>query len=327
MRLYINYETTDEPWGGINSFIRSFKEYVYSNRKDIELLPDMDAKTDLFFMSASYYAPGKEISTDYIKQIIKNRKKIYNKIFKKNQIKIIHRLDGLRAIYNGEFIPNDQLQIDLSHLADRIIFQSKFSLENFQKYGEYNKYTIINNGVNQDIFNSNGKQFYKNGKLKILSSSWSTSLNKGFQTIADFSENPEIESIFVGRWNETIGKKNVKIIPPSNRYELAKLYKEADVFLFPAKNDPCPNVVLEAMSCGLPVIYNNSGGTPELASSYGIPLPQEINTDSIDHLIESIKKKYDEIVPKILNDNKRFSIATIAERYLDYFRKVLKNEN
>ena len=48
------------------------------------------------------------------------------------------------------------------------------------------------------------------------------------------------------------------------------LYKSSDVFLHPSENDNCPNVVLEAMSSGLPIIYHNSGGTPEIASDYGV---------------------------------------------------------
>ena len=31
-----------------------------------------------------------------------------------------------------------------------------------------------------------------------------------------------------------------------------------------AHNDPCPNTVLEALSCALPVVYSNTGGVPEL---------------------------------------------------------------
>ena len=28
--------------------------------------------------------------------------------------------------------------------------------------------------------------------------------------------------------------------------------------------DPCPSYLVEAMSCGLPILYSNSGGLPEI---------------------------------------------------------------
>ena len=31
--------------------------------------------------------------------------------------------------------------------------------------------------------------------------------------------------------------------------------------------DPCPNTVIEALSCGLPVLYSKSGGLPELVNN------------------------------------------------------------
>ena len=42
------------------------------------------------------------------------------------------------------------------------------------------------------------------------------------------------------------------------------IYGRAHVLLHTKVNDPCPNVVLEAMACGLPVVYPASGGTVEL---------------------------------------------------------------
>ena len=31
--------------------------------------------------------------------------------------------------------------------------------------------------------------------------------------------------------------------------------------------DPCPNTVIEALSCGLPILYSASGGVPEIVGN------------------------------------------------------------
>jgi glycosyltransferase involved in cell wall biosynthesis len=53
------------------------------------------------------------------------------------------------------------------------------------------------------------------------------------------------------------------------------LYRRADMLLHPKVNDPCPNVVLEALACGLPVVHSATGGTPELVGEAGIGVPSD----------------------------------------------------
>ena len=48
------------------------------------------------------------------------------------------------------------------------------------------------------------------------------------------------------------------------------VYRRAHVLLHPKVNDPCPNVVLEALACGVPVVHSESGGTPELVGEAGV---------------------------------------------------------
>jgi glycosyltransferase involved in cell wall biosynthesis len=47
--------------------------------------------------------------------------------------------------------------------------------------------------------------------------------------------------------------------------KIATWMNAADVFAFPSLHEGCPNVVLEALACGLPMVATNVGGIPEIA--------------------------------------------------------------
>ena len=54
------------------------------------------------------------------------------------------------------------------------------------------------------------------------------------------------------------------------------VYQQADAYVMLKHNDPCPNTVLEAMACGLPVVYSDTGGVHELVGEdSGIAVPCE----------------------------------------------------
>lgn len=324
VRALINYATTDKPWGGSNSFLSALKFYLKTS-DSINIVENVNENFDLMLLNTAYAAPGKYISLGSIRSFHKygypNYFRFLGNSLKKKSVKIILRLDGLRKFYSDTSnAKGDSIQLALIQYADAIIFQSKESLNQFKSIkGELPvPHFIIYNGVNQNIFNLKNKLFWNNNnKLNIFTTSWSTNLRKGFSDIASLSLLKDVTVNFVGKWPEEIGKRNVHIKPPMPQNLLAEEYKKNDIFFFPSRNEACPNVILEALACGLPVIYHTSGGTPEIASAYGVPLTNDIRED-----IKKLSADYVSIIKKIRADHHLFSIDYAGSKYAEVFHKV-----
>jgi glycosyltransferase involved in cell wall biosynthesis len=109
------------------------------------------------------------------------------------------------------------------------------------------------------------------------------------------------------------------------------VYRRAHVLLHPKVNDPCPNVVLEALACGLPVVHSASGGTPELVGEAGVgvgsdttwerdvpPAPDVLATG-----VEHVLGRLDELRVEARARAERFDFAPWAERHRQLFGSLV----
>jgi glycosyltransferase involved in cell wall biosynthesis len=76
-------------------------------------------------------------------------------------------------------------------------------------------------------------------------------------------DGPEREALNRLARNLGVGSRVVLAGPTSH---VAPFYALADVFVLPSLSEGSPNVLLEAMACGLPVVATRVGGVPEIAA-------------------------------------------------------------
>jgi teichuronic acid biosynthesis glycosyltransferase TuaC len=83
-----------------------------------------------------------------------------------------------------------------------------------------------------------------------------------------------MEKELVRRASDPDLKGRVQIAGSTSPQEIARWLAASNVFCLPSHSEGCPNVVIEALSCGRPVVASKVGGIPELLdSSCGILVP------------------------------------------------------
>jgi teichuronic acid biosynthesis glycosyltransferase TuaC len=80
--------------------------------------------------------------------------------------------------------------------------------------------------------------------------------------VGDGPDRPALES----RAEQLGVSDRLSILPVRPQAELKWLYSAADVLVLPSIREGWPNVLLEAMACGTPVVASDVGGVPEIVT-------------------------------------------------------------
>ena len=137
------------------------------------------------------------------------------------------------------------------------------------------------------------------------------------------SLHPDIIFLIVGsKTNEIEGPKNIIGLGVSN--EMPSLYNASDMMINLSNyGEGFPNVIGEAMSCGLPVMANDIGDTKKIIGTKGIIIDinnlRNIN-EKINYLISlsKLKNKKLQIRNHIIS---KFSISYMIDAYLKLYRE------
>lgn len=105
--------------------------------------------------------------------------------------------------------------------------------------------------------------------------------------------------------------------------ELPYFYQNADIFVFPSRKEGMPNVVLEAMSYGLPIVMTPCQGSDELIDENGIVSKSNKFGENIIKLIldNEARCKYGKKSLRMISE--RYSWQNTCEKYLDLFYSII----
>jgi glycosyltransferase involved in cell wall biosynthesis len=178
--------------------------------------------------------------------------------------------------------------------ADHVLFQSRFSKDSADLFlGEpRSRWEILYNAVDVDHFRPSAEA-PADGPVLLLGGDQTQAyrLELALRTFAHVLEvEPGARLLVAGRLVSPIDslldelqvRDRVELVGRYAQRDAPELIRRAHLLLHTKVKDPCPSAVIEAMACGLPVVYPASGGTVELVgdeAGVGVPHPESWDRD------------------------------------------------
>ena len=222
-------------------------------------------------------------------------------------IRVVQRLDGINWVHRVKWsgvrytvravYGNAMLALIRNRFADRVIYQSEFIRGWWQDwYGVANApATVIHNGIDLDAYAQSGEGDRPTDRYRmlLLEGSLARGLNSGLfhavEAAKKLSEKYPMEVVVAGTVDESTQWKinsvisevknlSIKFLDTVPRADVPKLARSSHLMYSAEVNPPCPNSVIEALACGLPVIGFDTGSLKELVGGEaGVIVPYGAN--------------------------------------------------
>ena len=319
MKISIGTNIKEGPWGGGNLFAINLIEYLRKNGHSV-ITNLNDDDIDIILITE----PRRTSESSAFTHIdVQN----YIKYIKSDSL-VMHRINECDERKKTSYV--NKYLIEANKTADYTVFVSNWLKQLYieQGIGEKEKH-VIYAGANENIFNSEGLTTWdKKSKLKIVTHHWGANWNKGFDIYEKIDQlmnndiwKTKIDFMYIGNTPKRFEFKNTNVVSPLSGLSLSNKIKENHIYVTGSLFEPSGNHHIEAAQCGLPIMYVNSGGTPEYCKNFGL----EINLNNIETKLIDVFTNYDLYQNNM--KNYPFNSNKMCSDYEKLFQKMLQNKN
>ena len=206
--------------------------------------------------------------------------------------------------------------------------------------------TCIPNPINTNLFKPHNKQearsrcqLPQDARLVLFGSVKITDKRKGIDYLVKSCEllaekHPELKTelgvVVFGKESQQLANLlPFKVYPldfVSNEHQLVNIYNAVDLFVTPSLEENLPNMIMEAMACGIPCVGFNVGGIPEMIDHLhnGYVAQYKSSEDFANGIYWTLT---DPDYPSLAEQACRkavthYSESAIAKKYIDLYNKV-----
>jgi len=121
---------------------------------------------------------------------------------------------------------------------------------------------------------------------------------------------------------------NVEFLGFIKQTDLPRLYASCDILVLPSLSEGLPNVIMEAMACGLPVVATAVGGIPELLGvNRGFLVPpnnSELLAEKIKQVLRDENLRVNTIKCAREYIEREHSYSTVRHKYINMFDEIFE---
>jgi glycosyltransferase involved in cell wall biosynthesis len=227
--------------------------------------------------------------------------------------------------------------------AERRIVVSNDLIRQFASNGFFLEFDIIGNTFDQNVFNFESKDEFKG--INIVTIGAFTEV-KDFETllkslkIVDDSYNKSIEFIWIGynSWGIDVSDKvemliesfnfkniNFQLFSKMDKFEIANVFKKSSFFVSSSICETFGLSILEAISCGLPVVVTQSGGINDFVNKMNGKIVPIKNEDLMAKAIIEMIDEQSKFDPKFISEEVVFKFG--EEKFIEKYKQIYESIN